>query len=102
MADLLKEFIKPELLILVPVLYLIGIGLKKSTVKDKLIPALLGGAGILSSLAWVLGTCEILSWARRAAGGVQRGDARAIPTAGASVYVNQVAKQGSKRGIGYL
>ena len=37
-----KEFIKPELLILIPVLYLIGIGMKKSEVKDKFIPLLLG------------------------------------------------------------
>ena len=37
-----KEFIKPELLILIPVLYLIGIGMKKSEIKDKFIPLLLG------------------------------------------------------------
>lgn len=95
MADLLKEFIKPELLILVPVLYLIGIGLKKSTVKDKLIPALLGGAGILLSLAWVLGTCEILSWRDVLLAGFSA-VTQGILTAGASVYVNQVVKQGSK------
>ena len=33
-----KEFIKPELLILIPVLYLIGMAIKKSEVKDKSIP----------------------------------------------------------------
>ena len=29
------DFIKPELLILVPVLYLLGVGIKKSGVNDK-------------------------------------------------------------------
>ena len=33
-----EEFIKPELLILIPVLYAVGIGLKKSRVSDTLIP----------------------------------------------------------------
>ena len=34
MYDLLKEFIKPEFLVLVPVLYLIGMAVKRSSVKD--------------------------------------------------------------------
>ena len=33
-----QEYIKSELLILVPVLYIIGLGLKKSKLKDKWIP----------------------------------------------------------------
>ena len=42
-----KEFIKPELLILIPVLYLIGIGMKKSEIKDKFIPLLLGTIAVI-------------------------------------------------------
>ena len=34
MEEILKEFVKPELLILIPVLYLIGAGLKNSIFKD--------------------------------------------------------------------
>ena len=30
-----QEYIKPELLVLIPVLYLIGMGLKKSAMPDK-------------------------------------------------------------------
>ena len=47
MEEILKEFVKPELLILIPVLYLIGTGLKNSIFKDNLIPIALGIFGII-------------------------------------------------------
>ena len=44
--EMLKEFIKPELLILIPVLYLIGISIKNTLlIKDKFIPLVLGISG---------------------------------------------------------
>lgn len=44
--DYLTDYIKPELLILIPVLYLIGMGLKKSqSVADRKIPLILGACG---------------------------------------------------------
>ncbi len=53
-------FIKPEHLILIPVLSFIGIGLKKSEyVKDKYIPISLGGTGVLLAIIWVLATTVI-------------------------------------------
>ena len=55
----LKEFIKPELLILIPVLYVVGIGLKKSKLSDTLIPLILGGIAIVLSSAWVIATSDI-------------------------------------------
>ena len=46
--DYLTDYIKPELLILIPVLYLIGMGLKKSqSVADRKIPLILGACGVL-------------------------------------------------------
>lgn len=46
--ETMKELIRPELLVLIPVLYFTGMGLKKSaSVLDKHIPLLLGGAGDL-------------------------------------------------------
>ena len=59
MYDLLKEFIKPELLVLVPVLYLVGIALKRSAVADKHIPWILGAAGVVLSYLWIAGTCRM-------------------------------------------
>lgn len=93
--DFLKEFIKPELLILVPVLYLIGVGMKKSAVRDKLIPALLGGIGIVLSLLWVLGTSDLVTWRDVLLAGFSA-VTQGILAAGASVYVNQMIKQGEK------
>ena len=54
-----EELIKPELLTLVPVLYVIGIGLKKSKLSDTLIPLVLGGIAIALSAAWVIATSDI-------------------------------------------
>jgi len=56
--DYLK-YIKAELLILVPVLYIIGLGLKKSKLADKWIPLALGITGIILSAVWVVATSPI-------------------------------------------
>ena len=51
----LNDYIRPELLVLVPVLYLVGMGAKKSRrIDDRNIPALLGLVGIV--LATVVAT----------------------------------------------
>ena len=53
--DYLTDYIKPELLILIPVLYLIGMGLKKSqSVADRKIPLILGACGVLLAAVYVL------------------------------------------------
>ena len=56
------NFIKPELLILVPVLYTIGLGIKKSNVQDKYIPLILGVVSIFLSTLWVISTSDIKNW----------------------------------------
>ena len=49
------EYIKPELLILIPVLYVIGMAVKKTAlIADKLIPLVVGAIGILLSVIYVL------------------------------------------------
>ena len=57
-----QDYIKPELLALVPVLYLLGTGLKKSQLPNKYIPLLLGGVSILLCALWVAATalCKAL------------------------------------------
>ena len=45
----ITDFIKPELLILVPVLYIVGLGLKKTSLSDKFIPLILGASGVILS-----------------------------------------------------
>ena len=59
MYEMLKEVIKPELLVLIPVLYLIGMALKKSSVADTRIPWILGVASVILSLLYILATSTI-------------------------------------------
>ena len=92
----LKEFIKPELLILIPVLYVVGIGLKKSKLSDTLIPLILGGIAIVLSSAWVIATSDI-STLRDIAYALFISVTQGILSAGASVYVNQLYVQAKKK-----
>ena len=92
----LKEFIKPELLILIPVLYVVGIGLKKSKLSDTLIPLVLGGIAIVLSAAWVIATSDI-STLKDVAYALFISVTQGILSAGASVYVNQLYVQSKKK-----
>ena len=92
----LKEFIKPELLILIPVMYVVGIGLKKSKLSDTLIPLVLGGIAIVLSAAWVIATSDI-STLKDVAYALFISVTQGILSAGASVYVNQLYVQAKKK-----
>lgn len=92
----LKEFIKPELLILIPVLYIVGIGLKKSKLSDTLIPLVLGGIAIVLSAAWVIATSDITTL-KDIAYALFISVTQGILSAGASVYVNQLYVQSKKK-----
>lgn len=84
----MENYIAPELLILVPVLYIIGVAFKKTEkIKDKFIPLILGGVGIVLSCLWVIGTNGFTVEALFTA--ITQG----VLVAGASVYGNQIIKQ---------
>ena len=96
MYEILKEFIKPELLVLIPVLYLIGSAFKKSSMEDKYIPICLGLISILLSLAFVAATAsDIYGW-QEALMALFSGITQGVLCAGASVYINQIIKQSGK------
>ena len=89
----IKEFISPELLVLIPVLYILGAGIKKTTlISDKFIPIILGVAGIILSCLYVLGNNGISVEA------IFTAITQGILVAGASVYVNQLIKQTAGKG----
>lgn len=91
-----QDYIKTELLILIPILYFIGIGLKKSRMPDKWIPAALGTSAVIMSAVWVIATTEI-SGLQEAASAIFTAVTQGILVAGASVYANQLyiqAKEG--------
>ena len=77
------DYIRPELLILVPVLYFLGEIIKSS----RYIPAVLGIVGVALSLLYVLGT-EAFS-----ATGVFTAITQGILVAGTAVYTNELIDQ---------
>lgn len=82
------EYIRPELLILVPVLYVLGAIIKDSAaIQSRWIPAILGGVGIALSLLYVLGTGDF------SATGVFTAITQGILVAGAAVYTNELIVQ---------
>lgn len=89
------QYIKPELLVLIPVLFLIGIGIKKSNIKDNFIPLILGAIGILLSGLYVFATSEIQG-AQAVATALFTAITQGVLVAGASVYTDQIIKQAKK------
>ena len=90
-----QEYIKSELLALVPVLYILGLALKKSHLADKWIPLVLGITGIALSATWVVATSQIAS-IQDVANALFTAVTQGILVAGASVYVNQLYMQANK------
>lgn len=91
----IMEYIKPELLILVPVMYLIGVGLKKSKIKDKYIPLCLGSIAILLSVVWILSTQYGIE-GKEIFAAIFTAVTQGVLTAGASVYISQLKIQSKK------
>ncbi len=90
-----QDYIKAELLILIPVLYFIGIALKKSNISDKYIPMILGGVSIMLSTVWVVSTTQI-STIGEVSSALFIAITQGVLTAGASVYSNQLYVQSRK------
>ncbi|MEG1867618.1 MAG: phage holin family protein, partial [Clostridiales bacterium] len=81
------------LLILIPVLYFIGIGLKNTqALNDKYIPLTLGIIGILLSLIWVLAISIFTTW-QDVLMATFTAIVQGVLVAGCSVYANQIIKQ---------
>lgn len=90
------NYIKPELVVVAVVLYFVGMGLKQAqAVKDKYIPLILGGVGIILCAVWVFATCP-LGTGQEIAMAVFTAIVQGILVAGLSTYVNQVIKQVNK------
>ncbi|MBE7034824.1 MAG: hypothetical protein E7402_01695 [Ruminococcaceae bacterium] len=95
MYELLKEMIKPELFVLVPVLYFFGAALKRSQLADKHIPWVLGIVAMAMGLIYVLATESLSTW-QEILLAIFSGITQGVLCAGASVYVNQIVKQAGK------
>ena len=95
MYEMLKEFIKPELLVLIPVLYLLGVALKKSQASDKHIPWILGVVSVVLCSLFI-GATSIINGYQEVLTAIFSGLTQGVLCAGASVYVNQIIKQSGK------
>ena len=85
------NYIKPELGIVIGMLYVLGSMLKQITmIKDKYIPAILGIVGVFICLLYVAATEGMT------AAGLFTSITQGVLCAGAAVYVNQLIKQAGK------
>ncbi len=92
----LANYIKPELVVVAVALYFVGAALKQAqTVKDKYIPLILGGIGILICAAYVFAT-STCGTSQDILMAVFTAVVQGILVAGLSTYVNQLVKQTGK------
>lgn len=92
----IMNYVKPELIVVAVVLYFVGMGLKQAqAVKDKYIPIILGGTGIVLCAIWVLATSP-LGTGQDIAMAVFTAIVQGILVAGLSNYINQIVKQANK------
>ena len=94
-VEILKSFIKPELIILVPVLFIIGKAIKNSKIKDEYIPLILGIVSIVLCSLYVYGTTDIAS-TKELIMSIFVVITQGVLVAGASVYADQLVKQTKK------
>ena len=94
--DQILSYVKPELLIVVVVLYFIGVMIKKSeNISDKFIPMILGILGMLICGLYVFATSTV-SGSQEVAMALFAAITQGIIVAGLSTYVNQLIKQSGK------
>lgn len=96
LIEMLKEYVKPELIVVAIVLYFIGMGIKNTElIKDKYIPVILGVIGVLISAIYIIATSQINGY-QEVLTVIFTSIVQGILVAGASVYINQVIKQSNK------
>lgn len=88
----LQNYIKPELLVLIPVLYVIGMIVKNTErIEDKYIPSILGVCGIILSCLYVISTNGGVTVA-----GLFTAITQGVLVTGVAVYANQLLTQSKK------
>lgn len=86
------EYIKPELLILIPAMNILGYIIKKSEITDKYIPLILMSVSILLSMIYLLSTSD-LSTVQAVVYAVFAAVTQGILASGTAVGANQLVKQ---------
>ena len=86
----MMSYVAPELMVLIPALYVLGKALKESELRDELIPGFLGLTGIVLAAMYVCGTTDFSALSLFTA--ITQG----LLCAGCSVYFDQLVKQNKK------
>lgn len=95
LIDLLLDYIRPELMVLVFALYLIGTQLKKSEyVKDELIPFILTGISIILCAIYIPGVTDLTGGYKSIFVMIFDIIVQGIFSAAGSVFIHQIIKQG--------
>lgn len=89
------NYIKPELLVVAIALYFIGEILKSSKVNDTKIPLILGGVGVVLSVAYIFATVSITNY-QDVIMCLFTGITQGFIVAGVSVYCKQLIIQNGK------
>ena len=94
--EVIKEYVKPELLVVAVVLYFIGMGIKNTEkISDKYIPIILGILGVTISAIYIVAT-SIFNGYQSVLMAIFTAIVQGIMVAGLSVYANQLIKQTQK------
>ena len=90
------HYVKPELSVVIIVLYFWESSLKKSEmIKDKYIPLILEGTGIFLCSIWVISTSDFCTM-QDIAMALFTAIVQGMLVSGASLYINLVAKKNNK------
>lgn len=94
--EVIKEYVKPELLVVAVVLYFIGMGIKNTeTISDKYIPIILGVLGVIISAIYIVAT-SVFNGYQSVLMAIFTAIVQGVMVAGLSVYANQIIKQSQK------
>ena len=95
--EVIMNYIKPELIVVAIVLYLVGLALKKTErITDKYIPFILGILGIAIALIYVFAVSLPFDSAGAVLMAIFTAIVQGILCAGLSTYANQMIKQLNK------
>lgn len=92
----IMNYVKPELIVVAIVLYIIGMAIKKAKyIDDKYIPLILGVIGIVLAAIWVFANVP-LNTTQDILMAIFTSIVQGILVAGLSTYINQIIKQSNK------
>ena len=86
------DYVKPELLVLIPVLYLVGLALRRCGVAERWLPLVLGVSGIFLSMLWVIASCPV-DCAKQIAMASFTALTQGVLAAGASLLLDKAGKK---------